>query len=211
MAGHAIVAQPATLTGSIGIYSGKMALGGAADKIGLTAEAVTMGANADIYSPFDPFTPEQRDKVQAFMEDFYQGFVSKAAASRGKMPEEIDAVARGRVWTGAQALTHGLVDRLGGLDAAVALAKERAGIPADEEVQLVVYPARRTLYEALSEQFGGGAAGPLGGLAPALAPFEALATAQEVAAAGRRASAAASGRLFRRGEPLALMPLVIVR
>ena len=90
------------------------------------------------------------------MQSFYDDFVEKAAESRKTTPEKIDAVAQGRVWTGPQAREHGLVDALGGLDAAIAIAKERAKIPADEDVELVVFTGRRTFYEALVEQFGGG-------------------------------------------------------
>ena len=77
----------------------------------------------------------------AYMERFYDSFVEKAAESRHTTPERIDAVAQGRVWTGRQAREHGLVDELGGLDGAVAIAKERARIPADEDVELVVVSA----------------------------------------------------------------------
>ena len=197
--GDVIVAQPATLTGSIGIYSGKMAIGGALDKIGVGRDAVTSGANADIYSPFDAFTPAQRAKVETFMQGFYDGFVTKVAESRKVTPDQIRAVAQGRVWTGRQALEHGLVDELGGLDAAVTIAKERANIPANEDVQLVVYPARRSFFDALSEQFGGARSADIWGV---------LAGSTE-----RRAVAALSAptRLFRRGEPLALMPFTFVR
>jgi protease-4 len=198
MPSDAIVAQPGTLTGSIGIYGGKMVLGGALEKIGVTGETVAFGANADIYSPFTTFSPDQRAKVQAFMQGFYDGFVQKVADSRKSTPEQIHAVAQGRVWTGKQAMAHGLVDALGGLDTAVALAKERAGIPEDEDVQLVVYPERRSLLDALSEEFGGlGSAGLL----------------TLVGGPERRAAAALTApvRLFRRGEPLALMPEAFVR
>jgi protease IV len=196
---EAIVAQPGTLTGSIGIFGGKIVIGGALDKIGVTTESVTSGANADIYSPFAQFTPAQRAKVASFMEDFYKNFLKKVADSRKSTPDAIHAVAQGRVWTGRQALAHGLVDALGGLDAAVALAKEKAKIPANEDVQLVVYPERRSLFDMLSEQFGGvGTAGL----------WSMLAGTSE-----RRAMAALSAptRLFRRGEPLALMPFTFVR
>jgi len=195
----AIVAQPGTLTGSIGIFGGKIVIGGTLGKAGIGTETVTSGANADMYSPFTPFTAPQRAKVEEFMQDFYKGFVGKVAESRKTTPEAIHAVAQGRVWTGRQALAHGLVDRLGGLDTAVALAKERAKIPADEDVQLVVYPERRNFFDALSEQFGGaGSAGM----------WSMLAGTSE-----RRAVAALSAptRLFRRGEPLALMPFTFVR
>ena len=197
--GEVIVAQPATLTGSIGIYSGKIAIGGMLDKIGVTGEAISSGANADIYSPFTPFTPAQRAKVETFMKGFYDGFVTKVADSRKSTADEINAVAQGRVWTGRQALEHGLVDTLGGLDTAVAIAKERAKIPADEDVQLIVYPERRGLLDTLSEELGGAAStglwGALGGDAE------------------QRAAAALSApvRLFRRGEPLALMPFTFIR
>src|SRR4030095_1106117 len=160
---EAIVAQPGTLTGSIGIFGGKIVIGGTLAKAGVTTETVTSGANADIYSPFAPFSPSQRAKVEEFMQDFYDNFVGKVAGYQQVTPEAIRAVAQGRVWTGRQALEHGLVDKLGGLDAAVALAKERAKIPANEDVQLVVYPERRGLLDALSEQFGGaGTAGARG-------------------------------------------------
>jgi protease-4 len=199
MPGQVIVAQPATLTGSIGIYTGKIALGGTMDKLGVTTGKVTAGANADIYSPFERFSAPQRARVHDYMQGFYENFVEKAAEARRMTPEQIDAVAQGRVWTGQQAREHGLVDELGGLDAAVRIAKERAKIAADEDVELVVYPPRRSLYEALTEQFGmdggGGAWSVLAG------------------AAERRAVAALAApvRLFRRGEPLALMPFAFVR
>ena len=196
---EAIVAQPGTLTGSIGIFGGKMVIGGTLDKVGVTTEAVVSGANAGIYSPFAPFTPAQREKVASFMDDFYKNFLTKVAESRKSTPEAIHAVAQGRVWTGRQALGHGLVDALGGLDAAVALAKEKAKIPANEDVQLVVYPERRGLLDALSEQFGGAGTAGL---------WSMLAGTSE-----RRAMAALSAptRLFRRGEPLAMMPFTFVR
>jgi protease-4 len=79
LAGDEIVAEPGTLTGSIGIYTGKIVYGGTLEKVGVTAEAVTSGANADIYSPLTTFTPAQRQKVEAFMRDFYTGFLDKTA------------------------------------------------------------------------------------------------------------------------------------
>ncbi len=195
----AIVAQPGTLTGSIGIFGGKIVIGGTLGKAGIVTETVTSGANADMYSPFTPFTAPQRAKVEEFMQDFYKGFIGKVAESRKTTPEAIHAVAQGRVWTGRQALQHGLVDALGGLDAAVDLAKERAKIPAGEDVQLVVYPERRSFFDALTEQFGGTGSAGL---------WSMLAGTSE-----RRAVAALSAptRLFRRGEPLALMPFTFVR
>jgi protease-4 len=200
LAGDEIVAQPGTLTGSIGIYTGKIVYGGTLQKAGVTAEAVTSGANADIYSPLTTFTPAQRQKVEAFMRDFYDGFLDKTAESRHKTREEVHQLAQGRVWTGEQAKENGLVDRLGGLDEAIQAVKERAEIDADQAVEVVVYPRRRTFYEALSDQFGGG-----GGVSIVRALTGAHGPGRALAAA------TAPGRLFRRGEPLALMPFAFVR
>ena len=197
MPAQVIVAQPATLTGSIGVYTGKVALGGTLGKVGVTTETVKSGANADIYSPFAPFSPPQRARLQDHMQGFYENFVEKAAESRKTTPEKIDEVAQGRVWTGRQAREHGLVDALGGLDVAVRIAKERAHIPADEEVQLVVYPARRNLYQALTDQFSG-----------QMNVWGVLANGAEQRAV---AALTAPARLFRRGEPLALMPYAFLR
>jgi protease-4 len=131
------------------------------------------------------------------MESFYDGFVRKAAEARRTTPERIHEVAQGRVWTGRQAREHGLVDELGGLDRAVAIAKERAGIPADEDVELVSFPPRRTLFEAIAQQFGSGGVRLWAGLG---------------GAEGRALAAlTAPVRMFRRGEPLALMPFAFVR
>jgi protease-4 len=199
MPGQWIVAQPATLTGSIGIYTGKMVTGGTLGKIGVTAETVKSGRNADMYSPFTPFSPEQRTKVDEYMQGFYDQFVEKAADARHTTPERIDAIAQGRVWTGRQAKEVGLVDELGGLDAAIAVAKQRARIPADEDVELVVYPPRRSFYEALAEQFGGASRGA--GLRALLGDRDARAVA----------ALTTPIRLFRRGEPLALMPFAFAR
>jgi protease IV len=200
MPAQVIVAQPATLTGSIGVFMGKIVVGGTAAKVGVSTETVTSGRNADIYSPFATFSPEQRAKLTEYTESFYQTFVAKAATSRHTTPERIHAVAQGRVWTGKQAQQQGLVDSLGSLDAAVAIAKQRANIPADEDVELIAYPPRRTLIEALSEQLARSSVS--GSIWSAL-----------TGGLDQRALAAASApaRLFRRGEPLALMPFAFVR
>ena len=197
MAGNFIVAQPGTITGSIGVVGGKIAIGGALNKIGINNDSVVSGPNASINSPFTPFTPSQRMKMLEMMQNIYDDFVEKAAESRKTTPEKVDAVAQGRVWTGQQARERGLVDALGGLDTAIAVAKEQAKIPKDEDVELVVFTGRRSLYEALSEQFGGGAS--LIGL---------LGSRSEARALG---AVTAPARLFRRGEPLTLLPFAFVR
>ncbi len=199
MPGQVIVAQPATLTGSIGIYTGKIVVSDTLAKVGVNVEAVKSGENADIYSPFSRFSPEQQVKIRESMQSFYDQFVEKVAEARHTTPERIDAIAQGRVWTGRQARELGLVDQLGGLDVAVAAAKQRARIPADEDVELVVYPPRRSFYEALADQLGpGGSAGALRML---------------LGGADTRAIAALTApiRIFKRGEPLALMPFAFVR
>jgi protease-4 len=194
--GQVIIAEPATLTGSIGVFSGKMVVNGTLNKLGVTSGEVLSGKNANLASPFDRFTPDQRARLMDYMQGFYDNFVEKVADSRHTTPEQIDAVAQGRVWTGQQARQHGLVDMLGGLETAVAVAKERAKIPADEDVELVAYPPRRSVYEALTEQFR----------SSRLTAWGALAGGAE----GRALAAlTAPVRLFRRGEALALMPMVL--
>lgn len=203
MPGDVIVAQPGTLTGSIGIYTGKFVTGGTLDKLGANVEAISEGAHAQIYSPDRPFTPEEREKVRESMQAFYDQFIEKVAEARGMTPEEIDRIAQGRVWTGRQAKALGLVDELGGLREAVAAAKRLAEIPADEEVELVIYPPRRSVYELLAESFS-----PVGGGPPASRAIAALLGPRDRAALG---ALLAPSRLFRSGELLAHMPYVFVR
>ena len=198
MPGHVIVAQPATLTGSIGIFTGKFVVRGTMEKLGVTTETVQSGKNATVNSPFQQFSPEQRAKVLDYMQGFYDNFVEKAAESRHTTPERIDAVAQGRVWTGRQARQNGLVDELGGLNEAIEIAKARAKIPAGEDVEVVLYPARRSIYEALTEQFG-------------TAGFSAWSLLAGDAERKAIAALTAPARLFRRGEPLALMPFAFIQ
>ena len=200
MAAPHIVAQPATLTGSIGIYGGKFVTGGTYEKFGANIESVIIGRNAGIESPERPFTESERQKLREQITDFYNGFIQKVAASRKLPVERVDQIARGRVWTGAQAREHGLVDELGGLDRAVALAKERAGIAADTEVEIVTYPARRSLAELLIEELSGSGDREIEAV---------LSIAGGLRTAERRALGllTAPARLFRPGEPLALMPV----
>ena len=145
----AIVAQPATITGSIGVFSGKFNLRGLYDKLGVTKEILTRGAHAAIFTSYRPWTEEERTRVRDQNVAFYKEFVRKVAEGRGKSYETIDAVAQGRVWTGADALERGLVDRLGGLEEAVALAKEKARIRKEQEVSLVILPPRKGFLDLL--------------------------------------------------------------
>ena len=197
--GQVIVAQPGTLTGSIGVFGGKVVIDGTLSKIGVTTETVKSGKNSDLASPFARFSPEQRTKMGEYMGGFYRAFITKVAEGRHTTPDKIDAVGQGRVWTGAQAKERGLVDALGGLDTAVAIAKERAHIPADEDVELVVYSGRRSLYEALTE---------LSRSSSTFTSWDVLLNSAERQAV---ASLVAPVATFRRGEPLALMPFTFIR
>jgi protease-4 len=152
MASDAIVAQPSTITGSIGVFGGKFTLKGLYEKIGITKEILTRGRNADLFSEYRPWDDEERAKFRGLMVSFYGEFIKKAAEGRKKSYEDVDAVAQGRVWTGNEALRHGLVDKLGGLDVAVGLAKERAKIAQGQEVNLVVVPERKGLLETILER-----------------------------------------------------------
>ena len=130
MPAEAIVAEPSTLTGSIGIFGGKLVMGGAYEKLGAHIESTSIGRNAEMGSPVRPFNASELQKIEGELRAFYTDFVRKAAESRHTTPDQIDRLAQGRVWTGRQAKDNGLVDELGGLDRAVAIAKERAKIPA---------------------------------------------------------------------------------
>lgn len=152
MAAGTIVAHPSTLTGSIGVFGGKLNMKGLYNKVGLTKEIITHGQNATLYSDYGGFTPTERERVEKMMTTIYKDFVSKAAAGRGKSFDEIDEIAQGRVWTGKQAKALGLVDELGGLDTALSIAKERAGLSADDEINLMVLPKQKPFFEQLLEQ-----------------------------------------------------------
>ena len=205
VAAPTIVAQPATLTGSIGVFGGKFVTGGTFDKVGANVEGILIGRNAGIESPERPFTESERAELREQMRSFYQVFVRNVATARKLSPERVQQLAEGRVWTGAQARQHGLVDALGGLDRAIALAKERAGISPDTEVELVSYPARRSLAELLIERLSGASTYTrMDGL---------ISLAAGLRTTERRALGllTAPARLFKTGEPLALMPISFIR
>jgi protease IV len=140
MCADAIVANPGTITGSIGVLTGKLIARDLKDRLGVGSDAVRTNANADAWSINAPFTPQQQAQVEAEADLCYTDFVERVADGRNLSVEAVDAVARGRVWTGADALEHGLVDELGGLRAAVRRAKVLAGLDEDDKVRLVGYP-----------------------------------------------------------------------
>jgi protease-4 len=152
MGSDGIVAEPGTITGSIGVFGGKFSLHGLYDKIGLRKEILNRGQHADIFTEYRPWTDEERGRIRDLMTAFYKEFVTKAAQGRKRTYEQVHEVAQGRVWTGREALDRGLVDRLGGMDVALAMAKERAGIRKDQDVRLVVLPERKGLLEQFLER-----------------------------------------------------------
>jgi protease-4 len=134
---HRIVARPTTLTGSIGIWGGKFVLAGLYGKLGIGRESVQRGAMAGLYSEMTPFSEGERAWVRRDLGESYARFKARVAEGRGMTEEQVEEIARGRVWTGAQARTIGLVDELGDFEAALALAKELAGLKPDREYTVV--------------------------------------------------------------------------
>jgi protease IV len=149
MTGDPIIAYPNTETGSIGVFFGKPVLKGLYDKIGVNKDTLKRGKFADIDTDTRPLNDEERAKLRREIDVFYHGFVERVAAGRKRPYDQMEALAQGRVWMGAQAKQNGLVDELGGLDRALELIKEKAKIPAAEKVALVTYPARRSVWDIL--------------------------------------------------------------
>ncbi len=143
-----IVAQEGTLTGSIGVFGGKIALGGTWEKLGMTAHTYKRGEEADLLSPAQPFSEGGRVAFRGFLQDFYDRFIGVVAEGRKKDPAAVHEIAQGRVWTGRQALERGLVDELGGLDEAVRKAAELADL---QEYGTTSFPRTRTFLELLQE------------------------------------------------------------
>lgn len=150
-----IVAQPGTITGSIGVYAGKFVTQQLWEKLGVNWDTVSIGKNAALYSTDAEFTPEQLAKVDQELDRIYEDFTTKAAAGRKLPLEKLQAVAKGRVWTGADAKELGLVDELGGVTKAIELAKDAAKIAADEDVRIELFPRPKTPFEALMAALGG--------------------------------------------------------
>lgn len=145
-----IVAQPSTITGSIGVFGGKLNLAGAYDKIGLTTHSYTRGAEADLFSPTAGFSEDGRQAFRRFLADFYGHFLDRVADGRDMTPDQVHEVAQGRVWTGRQAVERGLVDELGGLHTAVAKAAELAEL-APDSYGIRRLPRQKGLVEVLME------------------------------------------------------------
>jgi protease IV len=150
-AADAIVSQPGTLTGSIGVFAVRPSLHALLDRFDVHSAVLSRGANAEMNLMTPELSPDTRDWLQADVEDTYHRFVSRVSEGRGRPIADVEAIAEGRVWTGEQAVTRGLVDAIGGLRAAVSRAKEKAGIGADEDVSLAVYPPPKPLAEQIQQ------------------------------------------------------------
>ena len=145
-----IIAQPSTITGSIGVVAGKPVMRGFYDWLGISNEYILRGKNAGMFRETEKFSDDERAKFEEWIKaTYYNDFVPKVANGRKKDPEYIDSVAQGRVWTGAQAKERGLVDEFGGLDRAIEVAKELAKIPADKGVERVILPYPTTFLQRL--------------------------------------------------------------
>jgi protease IV len=138
MAADVIVAQPGTLTGSIGVIMGKPVLEEAFGRVGITTDSVSVGRGATMFAPTHPFSEDEWQRINVWLDAIYRDFTEKVASGRRMTVEQVDEIARGRVWTGADGAQHGLVDELGGMSAAADIARRRAGLPADAPLR--VYP-----------------------------------------------------------------------
>jgi len=154
-----IVANPGTLTGSIGVLWGKIAGGGSLELVGINGEELGVGENALFLSGLTPWNEQQLQEVNAQADAVYNDFTQKVADGREMPLQDVQAVARGRVWTGADAATRGLVDQLGGFWTAVEGAKELAGIAPAENVVFRDYPRQRGFFERIEEAFAMSSAG----------------------------------------------------
>ena len=144
-----IVAEPSTITGSIGVVGGKPVVKGFYDWIGVSNEYVMRGKNAGMFRESEKFSDTERAKFQEFLKSTYDDFTSKVAKGRGKDQPYIDSIGQGRVWTGYQGKERGLVDEYGGLDKAIEIAKQLAKIPADKGIERVILPQPPTFLEQL--------------------------------------------------------------
>jgi protease-4 len=152
MGARKIVAQPSTITGSIGVIFGKFNLRGLyEDWLGINFDEIKLAENADIFSKFHSLTEQQKEQIRSWMEDIYNNFVRKAAEGRGMTFTDLELKAHGRIYTGAQARKLNLIDEVGGINTAVNLLKKELKVPEGEEIELVIYPKPKTLWQSLIE------------------------------------------------------------
>ena len=163
-----IVAQPATLTGSIGVAAGKMVTKGLWDKLGVSWEQVAGNTNATFWSTLQDYDSSQSARLERLLDVIYDDFVSKVAEGRKLSREQVRAVAKGRVWTGADAKEHGLVDELGGYAVTLRAVRDAAGIAADATIRLRLFPGRKSTLRLLAEELTGHGDAEIGIPAPDL-------------------------------------------
>jgi len=174
-----IVAEPATLTGSIGVLAGKLVIAELLNKLRINVDTVERGANSGMFSALRDFTPAERQRLDAFLDQTYRGFKAHVAAGRRLSDEAVEAVAKGRVWSGEDAKKNGLVDELGGYAVALRLAREAAKLAPDAPVKLVTFPREKSFTEIMFDRLldrerDGDSAAPSGALARAWTALAAL-------------------------------------
>jgi protease-4 len=169
MTGDPVLAYPGTVTGSIGVFYGKANLRGLYNKLGVRKEILSRGRLAEIDSDYTPLSPAGRARLEQFVGETYKSFLKRVEDGRKLPRARVEELAQGRVWLGSQARRNGLVSELGGLDRAVELIRQKAGIAKDEPVRLVSYPPRRSMLDALLER-------PREPVAGVLAPLRTIST-----------------------------------
>jgi protease-4 len=149
-----IVAQNATITGSIGIFAGRFDFSGLYKKIDLKKETIKIGKYADIFDETRPATEDELNLIRKIIGDFYDGFLKHVSKGRKISEEQVNAIGRGRVWSGKDARENKLVDEIGGINKAIEVAKELSGIKPEEDIHLVLYPDRKSFFQILFSQKG---------------------------------------------------------
>jgi len=150
-----IVAEPATLTGSIGVLAGKLVVSDLFQKLGMSTDSAQIGANAAMFSSTSEFSARAHSRLEAFLDQTYKGFKDHVASGRHMTQEEVEEVAKGRVWSGEDAKARGLVDELGGSAVALRLAKEAARLTPDAPVKLTVFPREKEAFEIVFDRLFG--------------------------------------------------------
>jgi len=154
MAADKIVAEPGTITASIGVLGGKVLTGGLWDKVGLSWDEVHQGANATMFTGTQDYSPAEWARFEAWLDRVYVDFTDKVVEGRKLPKEKVLEIAKGRIWSGQDAKNLGLVDELGGYDTALRLAKKAAGIPESDEVKIVEYPREKSLLQSMIDRRG---------------------------------------------------------
>ena len=152
---NAVLAEPATLTGSIGVFFLRPALAGLFRKLDIHSELLTRGRLAALGAANEPFTPEERERASSFVHSMYDDFLERVSTGRGISKQEVDRLGQGRIWLGETALAQGLVDELGGLYAAVRRAQQEAGLGAEVDPERVIFPGPRGLTEEIRDLMQG--------------------------------------------------------